>query len=541
MDKIPLPPSPVYPDLEKVLDNLAHHLKGESPLFQLPYQIFAETVAQAPIAISITDKKANIQYVNQEFVRVTGYESVDIIGQNESILSDKRTPRHVYYDLWHTISRKKIWQGRLINRHKNGRRYLSDLIIAPMLDEHEVVTHYIGMHRDITASYEAEKIAINQKQLIESVVNASPFAMVVLDDQDQVILDNQLYKALVSDLGKGEPARYFLRLLRDEMGESWTQLQSREEGFNNREFRVETRKFQGARWFSCAGNWFVEKKVNADAFFEDHSKSYLVLTLTDITRQRRQMEALHIQTLKTLMAEDERIRGIRETLLGAIHQIHLPMNQIKAAESILRHKQDEQNSGLLAILQQIQQSGGAAIATMQKCIPEIFQTAVMAINLNQILHEVLLLCEQRLLSNAIEVHWQPQSDLPSLLGSENRLRILFKQLIDNAIEAMCQSTRDGRKADELQQLTISTKTDGELIYVTVADTGPGIPVSLRSKVFEPFYTTQHKGMGQTGMGLVIAREIVNQHQGLIDIDVDYAEGCRIKVSFPVRSAAGLKG
>ena len=178
MDKIPLPPSPVYPDLEKVLDNLAHHLKGESPLFQLPYQIFAETVAQAPIAISITDKKSNIQYVNQEFVRVTGYESVDIIGQNESILSDKRTPRHVYYDLWHTISRKKIWQGRLINRHKNGRRYLSDLIIAPMLDEHEVVTHYIGMHRDITASYEAEKIAINQKQLIESVVNASPFAMV---------------------------------------------------------------------------------------------------------------------------------------------------------------------------------------------------------------------------------------------------------------------------------------------------------------------------------------------------------------------------
>lgn len=540
MDKISLSTSlQTHPELEKVLNKFSH-LKSEGALFKLPYQIFIETVAQAPIAISITDKKANIQYVNQYFTKVTGYEAADIIGQNESILSDKRTPRHVYYDLWHTISRKKIWQGQLINRHKNGRRYLSDLTIAPMLDEHGIITHYIGMHRDITESYEAEKKAVNQRLLIESVVNASPFAMVVLDDQDQVILDNQLYKALVSDLGKGEPARYFLKLLREEMGGSWAQLQSREQGFNNREFRVETRGFQRVRWFSCAGNWFVERAVNADAFFEDQSKHYLVLTLTDITRQRRQMEALHIQTLKTLMAEDERIRSIRETLLGAIHQIHLPMNQIKAAEAILRCKQDEQNSGLLAILQQIQQSGAAAVATMQKCIPEIFVTAITPVNLNQILHEVLLLCDQRLLSNDIEVHWQPQGDLPTLLGSENRLRILFKQLIDNAIEAMRRVASE--KTNTPQRLTLHTDTDGDLVYVTIADTGPGIPADQRSKVFEPFYTTQHKGMGQTGMGLVIAREIVNQHQGLIDIDADQTQaGCRVKISFPVRRAAGLEG
>jgi nitrogen fixation negative regulator NifL len=249
------------------------------------------------------------------------------------------------------------------------------------------------------------------------------------------------------------------------------------------------------------------------------------------------MEALHVQTLKTLMAEDERVRSIRETLLGAIHQIQMPMNQIKAAESILRHKQqDEKNSGLLGILQQIQQSGEAAVATMQKCIPEIFQTAVGPINLNQILHEVMLLCEQRFLSNNIEVHWQPQSDLPSLLGSENRLRILFKQLIDNAIEAMGQSNSIDKGRRPLQRLSITTDADSDLIYVTVEDTGPGIPIDKRSKVFEPFYTTRHKGNGQTGMGLVIAKEIVNQHQGLIDIDANYNEGCRLKISFPVRRA-----
>ena len=520
--------------MESVISELAPDLFGDGYINthgKMLYNLFVETVEQVPIAISITDKKAKILYVNEEFCRVTGYRPEDILGENESILSDKRTPRDVYRDLWRTISSKKIWRGILCNRHKSGERYLSDLTIAPMLNESGAVTHYIGMHRDITQAYESEKKVINQKLLIESVINSSPIAMVVLDDQDRVILDNHNYKALVSDLDKGEPATYFLRLLREEMGDLWSQLQSKDQGFNNREFRVESKGSQKTRWFSCAGNWFIENEVNADTFFNNTSKQYLILTLTDITRQRRQMEELHIQTLKTLMSEDERVRGIRETLLGAMHQIQMPMNQIRAAEQILRHKGDDQHAGLLQILQQIQQSGEEAVATMQKCIPEIVQTAVIPLNLNQILHEVLLLSNQRICSNDIEVHWQPLAELPAILGSENRLRILFKQLVDNAIDAICESNGAEKR------LKITTDTDADLIYVGIEDSGAGIPVEKRAKVFEPFYTTRTMGGNQAGMGLVMAKEIVNQHQGLIEIDPDCVQGCRFKISFPQRRHA----
>jgi nitrogen fixation negative regulator NifL len=518
-----------HTNMTSVIGELVPDLFGEGHIDKsgrMLYNLFVETVEQVPIAISITDKKAKILYVNEEFCKVTGYRHEDILGENESILSDKSTPRDVYRDLWRTISTKKIWRGTLCNRHKSGERYLSDLTIAPMTNEFGTVTHYIGMHRDVTKPYESEKKVINQKLLIESVINSSPIAMVVLDDQDRVILDNHNYKALVSDLDKGEPATYFLQLLRDEMGDLWSQLQSREQGFNNREFKIESKGSHKNRWFSCAGNWFVENEVNADAFFDNASKQYLILTLTDITRQRRQMEELHIQTLKTVMAEDERVRGIRETLLGAMHQIQMPMNQIRAAEQILRHKRDDQHAGLLQILQQIQQSGEEAVATMQKCIPEILQTAVIPINLNQILHEVLLLNNQRILGNGIDVHWQPLSALPSMLGSENRLRILFKQLIDNAIDAVCESN------DEEKRFKITTYTDADLIYVCIEDSGSGIPVEKRAKVFEPFYTTRPMGGNQAGMGLVMAKEIVNQHQGFIEIDPDCDRGCRFKISFP---------
>ncbi|MGZ8186719.1 MAG: nitrogen fixation negative regulator NifL [Methylobacter sp.] len=519
-----------HTNMASVIDELAPDLFGEvykDNSDRTPYSLFVEAVEQVPIAISITDKKAKILYVNEEFFRVTGYQPEDVLGENESILSDKRTPRDVYYDLWHTIRSKKIWRGTLCNRHKSGHRYLADLTIAPMLNEQGTVTHYIGMHRNITQSYESEKKLINQKLLIESVINSSPMAMVVIDNQDRVILDNHNYKTLVSDLDKGEPALYFLQVLREEMGDLWSQLQTNEQGFNNREFRIEGKGNRRDRWFSCAGNWFIENEVDADAFFENTSKQYLILTITDITRQRRQMEELHIQTLKTIMSEDERVRSIRETLLGAIHQIQMPMNQIRAAEQILRHKRDDRYAGLLQILQQIQQSGEEAITTMQKCIPEILQTAVIPVNLNQILHEVLLLSNQRIWSKGIEVHWQPLSELPSMLGSENRLRILFKQLIDNAIEAVSTS------GSAEQRLKITTDADADLIYVSIEDSGPGIPVEKRAKVFEPFYTTRPMGGNQAGMGLVMAKEIVNQHQGFIDIDPGYDQGCRLKISFPL--------
>jgi nitrogen fixation regulatory protein len=521
--------------MNSVIDELTPDLLGKSDSLSndgMPYGLFVEAVEQVPIAISITDKKAKILYINEEFCKVTGYQPEDILGENESILSDKCTPRSVYSDLWKTISRKKTWRGRLINRHKKGTRYLTELTIAPILDKKGAVTHYIGMHRNITTAYEAERKAANQRLLIESVINSSPNAIVLLDEQDRVVLDNDPYKALVSDLGKGEPAAYFLKLLRDEMGDLWQHLEATQQHFINREFQVETKGRLGTLWFSCAGNWFIEKEVNVDAFFEDNSKQYLLLTLTDITRQRKQMEELHLQALKIMITEDERIRSIRETLLGAMHQIRMPMNQIMAAEQILLHKRDEKNAGLIDILQQIQKSGDEAVATMQNCIPEIFLSAVIPVNLNRILHEVMLLSEQRLLKHDIKIHWLPQANLPAILGSENRLRILFKQLIDNAIDAMSQS------ACPDPQIKIITETDGDLIIVFIEDTGPGIPLDKRVKVFEPFYTTRSMGGNQAGMGLVMVKEIVNQHQGVIDISSDYDKGCCFKISFPKHKSTG---
>ncbi len=493
----------------------------------LPFSLFVTAVEQAPVAISITDKKANILYINAAFTEVTGYQASEILGENESKLSDKSTPRQVYYDLWRSISRKQVWHGRLVNRRKQGQRYLADLTIAPMLDEHGAISHYIGMHRDVTQAHQIEQQLNNQKQLIESVINASPVAMAVLDQTRRIILDNQMYKMLISELGHSEPALFFIEALEQDMGDLWVTQAEGQRGFNHREVRVEGIGQRGTRWFACSGNWFNEDDACADSFFAKQSKEFLLLSINDITLQRRQQEKIQLQTLRTLLAEEEHLRSIRETLLGAMHQIRQPLNQINAAIQIMTQRNDSHNQALKDLLNQVQCMGEETLSTLQRCVPEIPESAVIPINLNQLLHEVMLLNNQTFLANGIVVDWLPNPVLPSMLGSENKLRMLFKQLIDNAVNAI------NRAGSQERLIKIVTTQEQGWVCVAIADSGPGIPASQRNKVFEPFFTTPHKlGGTQAGMGLVMAREIVNQHQGMIEIDPAYSNGCCFNLRFP---------
>ncbi len=101
----------------------------------VPPHLFRQAVEQAALAISITDAHANILYANGAFQRITGYEQDEIVGHNESILSYHVTPKLVYETLWAQIQRQRPWNGLLVNKRKDGNRYLADVTITPVVGE----------------------------------------------------------------------------------------------------------------------------------------------------------------------------------------------------------------------------------------------------------------------------------------------------------------------------------------------------------------------------------------------------------------------
>ncbi|BBL72021.1 nitrogen fixation negative regulator NifL [Methylogaea oryzae] len=507
---------------------------GIAESFGLPPCLFVQAVEQSPLAISITDAKANILYVNPAFCQVTGYGAEEAVGRNESMLSDRRTPQHVYEDLWETLMSRQVWRGRLINRHRDGKPYLADLTIAPVRDEAGKGLHYLGIHRDVTELHGLEQTVRNQKVLIEAVIDSLPMAAVLLDEEDKVVLDNNAYKALVSDLGAREPVRLFLERLR---GDDWDKLRHAGQAFRDREVRVEPSGGRPSRWYACAGTWFVNGDDSVGAFFRRQKQTYLLLVLSDISRIKRQQESLRLSAIKAITAEEEKLGSLRETLSAAIHQMQGPMNMLAAVKGMLERRGDPANQfnglgGVIDVLRQVLEQGERSVATLSACLPESDGGAFAVVDLNQVLVDVIQLETQRLLAGGIVVDWNPAAQTPRVLGAENRLRSLFKQLLDNAIEAM---NRAGGKPRELR---LGTAVDGDVVRAWVEDSGSGIAPELAVKVFEPFFTTKQGGR-RAGMGLALAQDVVNQHGGMIRVDPDYDRGCRMELRFSLAGAQTL--
>ncbi len=485
-------------------------------------------VEQSPVAISITDLEANILYTNACFTEVTGYSREEIVGQNESVLSYKSTPPEVYKSLWQSLLNKQRWGGVLVNRRKDGSRYLAELMITPVLDESGEPTHYLGIHRDITDVFALERQVSNQKGLIESVVDSAPAALAVLDSEMNVLLDNQAYKKLAGDMRGDEPANMILDGLTEKNPE-FVAMIAGQLSFHDLEVACRIKGKNAQRWFSVSGIWFKELPASADAFFSEEKVPYLLLVAHEITELKRQQEEIRSNALRALLAEEGLMQGMRETLTAAVYQLETPFNMLNAALDMLQRRasKHDMDDTLVAVLNEIREQGMTTIENLRSAIPSSVDVEPVTLNFNQLVHDVLMISTKRLLGAGIVVDWQPTSNLQHILGQEGKLRNMIKLLLDNAIEAIAESDSPKR------EIHITTEDEDSWIKFTLCDSGAGIPDNLRIKVFEPFYSTKNPSKGEhAGMGLPLAQEIVNQHAGTIEIDTEHSDGCCIQVRLP---------
>jgi len=491
--------------------------------------VFEHAVEQADIAITITDTAANILYVNPAYARLTGYAHEELLGRNQSILSNKTTPAAVYAAMWAEIAAGRPWSGQLVNRRKDGSKYLADLLITPVLDDAGAVVNFLGIHRDVTPLHRLECEVANQKALIESVVDSVPIVIALLDGEDSVVLDNHEYKKLMGDLRMAEPATLLLDAIRADLGHGLGTPKPGAAAFAEREVRLDRPGWPAPRWFSCSGVWVERADGEADAFFDRQRHVYLLLAAQDVTRRRAEQEKARMAALNALMAETARIDALRETLSAAIFQIEGPLNVMASVTATFNRRGDPAPGG--GALAEAVRAGLAAVDNLRRAIPQQADEPANSTSLNEVLRDVLQLSTGRLLAAGITVDWRPQAVLPNIHGHANRLRTLFMAIVDNAIDAM---NARGRAQRELRIATAS-RADG--IEVTIDDSGPGIAVEDRLKVFEPFWSTRRDGR-HPGMGLTSAQQVAQDHGGTLEIGAAPGGGCRVRASFPLAGALG---
>ena len=108
-------------------------------------------------AVTKTDTKGVITYVNDSFCKMSGYSKDELIGKKHSIVKHPETHQAVYLDMWKTITNKKVWQGRIKNVRKNGDVYYEYSVIVPIIDEEDNIEEYISLRQDITDLFYQEE------------------------------------------------------------------------------------------------------------------------------------------------------------------------------------------------------------------------------------------------------------------------------------------------------------------------------------------------------------------------------------------------
>ena len=110
----------------------------------------SQAVEQSPDSIMITNLEAEIEYVNQAFLDVTGYSREEVLGQNPRMLNSGATAPETFDDMWAHLTQGRPWKGQLCNRKKDGTEFVEFEHISPLRRADGTITHYLAIKQDIT-------------------------------------------------------------------------------------------------------------------------------------------------------------------------------------------------------------------------------------------------------------------------------------------------------------------------------------------------------------------------------------------------------
>lgn len=211
----------------------------------------------------------------------------------------------------------------------------------------------------------------------------------------------------------------------------------------------------------------------------------------------------------------------------AAHELRTPLAALKthAQVAIKADNESDRSKALEKVIESVDRSSHvvAQLLTLSRLGEEEALTDVRPVDLHKLATEIIAYLAPHALEKEIEIELAPSPEKPVVMGNDTALGILIRNVVDNAI-------RYTPPHGEVKVAIISTPTQ---IILRVTDTGPGIPLELRERVFERFYRILGTKATGSGLGLAIVSQITALHHAEIILSTPpNGTGLQFDVAFP---------
>jgi len=237
-----------------------------------------------------------------------------------------------------------------------------------------------------------------------------------------------------------------------------------------------------------------------------------------LRESREEIERLH----RTQMSRAEHLATLGELAAGLAHEIRNPLAGIAGVIEIVARDLPT-TSPARAVVRDVR----LEVAQINHILTDLLQTArphppeIRPSDLNTTVEHAVMLARQQVISKPIHIELKKDPDLPPVEHDSDQIHQVLLNLLLNAVQAIETS---GSVRVEISPLE-------ENAAISVTDTGRGIAPEHLPNIFRPFYTTKGNG---TGLGLSLARRIVEEHHGRIEVTSEVGKGTKFVLVLPFR-------
>jgi hypothetical protein len=233
--------------------------------------------------------------------------------------------------------------------------------------------------------------------------------------------------------------------------------------------------------------------------------------------------------LERKLVQADKLSSIGLLAAGVAHEVNTPLAVISTYAQMLAKQvsEDDQKSKLLEKIAK-QTFRASEIVNSLLNFSRTSPTEYSELELNRVIRETLSLVDHQFQKAGVATEAHLAADLPNVRGNAGKLQQVFLNLLINARDAMAAGGT----------ITLRTWADGGFAHVEVADTGQGIAEENLARIYDPFFSTKGPKKG-TGLGLSITYGIVQEHNGIIEVDSEIGRGTRFHLEFPSTNGAGL--